>query len=164
MKRLDNENSRTINYSANIVQLEEYYQKQYELIKNGNTDLATLELVMLGNTLDFIQLVKKSFGIKLDNNEKSVSELDEVLDALNRGIIQENLLDEKESGIAKKAGAYLGFLIISNIGGKWIDTENGIAVNVNGRTAYVCNFAEKRLQSGTELNTVKYYNSVKIVK
>lgn len=164
MKRLDNESSRTINYSADIAQLEKYYQEQYTLIKSGNTDLATLDLVMLGNALDFIRFVRKTFDIKLCNDENSVSKLEEVLDALNRGFLQENFLDESNGNIAKKAGAYLGFLIISNIGGKWIDTENGAAVDVNGRKAYVCDFVLSRLQSGTELNTLNYYKSIRTVK
>ena len=164
MKRLDNESSRKINYSADIAQLEKYYQEQYELIQSGNNDLATLDLVMLGNALDFIRFVRKTFDIKLCNDEQSVSKLEEVLDALNRGFLQENFLDENNGNIAKKIGAYLGFLIIANIGGKWLDTENGEAVDVNGRIAYVCDFALNRLKSGTELNTITYYKSIKTVK
>lgn len=164
MKRLDSENTKTINYSANISQLEEYYQKQYELIKNGNTDLATLELVMLGNALDFVHYTDKSFGIKLTSGESSISSLDEVLDALNRGISWENLFEPSDDCLAKKASGYLGLVIITNIGGEWTDTENGVAVNVNGRMAYVHDFIVKRLQSGTQLNTEEYYKSIKIVK
>ena len=164
MKRLDNESSRGINYSADISQLEKYYDEQYELIQDGNNDLATLELVMLGNALDFIRFVRKTFDIKLCNDEGSVLKLEEVLDALNRGFLQENFLDENSGNIAKKTGACLGFMIISNIGGKWVDTENGEAVDVNGRKAYVCDFVLSRLQSGTELNTTDYYKSIKTVQ
>lgn len=164
MKRLDSENEKTINYSADIAQLEKYYQKQYELIKNGNTDLATLELVMLGNALDFINYADKSFGIKLTGSEKSISSLDEILDALNRGISWENLFEPSDDCLAKKACGYLGLIIIANIGGKWTDTENGAAVNVNGRMAYVYDFIAKRLQSGSRLNTEEYYKSIKIVR
>ena len=45
MKRLDTQSGKTIDYSASVAVLEEFYQKQYELIKAGNTDLATFELV-----------------------------------------------------------------------------------------------------------------------
>ncbi len=164
MKRLDIESGKSINYSLDIPKLEKYYQKQYELIKNGNTDLATLELVMLGNALDFINYADKSFNIKLTADERSVSVFDEVMDALNRGISQENFLDPNGANIAIGASGYLGLVIISNIGGEWEDTENGVAVNVNGRNAYVYDFIVKRLQSGTDLDTKTYYKSVKILK
>lgn len=164
MKRLDSENTKTINYSADINKLEEYYQKQYELIKKGNTDLATLELVMLGNALDFINYADKSFGIKLTTDEKSISLLDEVLDALNRGISWENLFEPNDDCLAKKASGYLGVVIIANIGGEWADTENGVAVNVHGKLAYVYDFIVKRLESGTQSDTKEYYKSIKIVR
>ena len=45
MKRLDTEESRKIHYSADMQALEQYYDRQFELIKKGNTDLVTLELV-----------------------------------------------------------------------------------------------------------------------
>ena len=93
MKRLDDQSGRLIDYSADISQLEAFYQKQYELIRSGNTDLATFELVMLGNTLDFIQMVRLSFGIELDGDEKSVDVFDEVLDAFKRGIANKNVFD-----------------------------------------------------------------------
>lgn len=164
MKRLDIESNKTINYLSDISELEKYYEKQYEFIKEGNTDLATLELVMLGNALDFINYADKSFGIKLTGDEKSVSEFDELLDALNRGISQENLFKKGNNNIVTQATGYLGFIIIANIGGEWLDTENGTAVNVNGRTAYIYDFIVKRLQSGSQLNTKEYYKSIKIVK
>ena len=42
MKRLDNEQSKTINYSGEIAELESVYERQFDLIKKGNTDLVTL--------------------------------------------------------------------------------------------------------------------------
>ncbi len=160
MKRLETESSRRVNYNSDIPTLEKYYREQYELIKNGSSDLATLELVMLGNALDFISFSKKSFGIALGSDEKYIVSYDEIADALSRGIIVDNIYDN----IAKTAGAYLGFVIIANIGGKWIDTENGPAVEIHGREIYVTDFAEKRLMSGSDLNAVEYYNTIKILK
>ena len=147
MKRLDTESGKGFSYKADISVLEQYYQKQFDLIRKGNTDLVSLELVMLGNALDFISFVKSSFGITLDGNDKSVVPFEEVLDALSRGIINKNLFD-KQTSIAQKAGAYLGFLIIANIGGKWVDTNEGAAVVVSGREVYVMDFISKRLMSG----------------
>ena len=123
MKRLETECGRGFSYHSAIPVLEEYYQKQYDMIKNGNTDLVTFELVMLGNALDFISLIQKTLGISLSSDEKCVEIYDEVMDALSRGIINRNLFD-KNNDIAKKSGAYLGFLIIANIGGEWIDTSD----------------------------------------
>ncbi len=163
MKRLETESGRNFSYNSDISVLETYYQKQYELIKKGNTDLATLELVMLGNALDFINFAKKSLGMNLNSEEKSVEAYEEVMDALCRGIINKNLYD-KENNIAKKAGAYLGFLIIANIGGEWTDTENGEAVVIKGRTVYVVDFAQNRLMSGTELDAADYYKKVKTLR
>ncbi len=157
MKRLETENVRGVNYSADIPTLEKYYREQYELIKKGSDDLATLELVMLGNALDFINFAKRSFGITLGSEEKYITLYDEIADALSRGIITDNIYDN----IAKTAGAYLGFLIIANIGGDWIDTESGPAVEIHGREIYVADFAERRLMSGSDLNAVEYYNAIK---
>lgn len=163
MKRLDMESGRKFSYSSDIADLEKYYQQQYDLIKKGNMDLVNLELVMLGNALDFISFVKESFGMSLNAQEKSIFLYDEVMDALSRGIINANLFD-KEINIAKKAGAYLGFIIIANVGGEWNDTENGAAVIISGREVYVMDFAQKRLAAGTELNAVDYFKTVKILK
>ena len=163
MKRLDTESGKEFSYYSDIPTLERYYQKQYDLIKKGNTDLVSLELVMLGNALDFISFVKDSFGISLNAQEKSIFMYDEVMDALSRGIINANLFD-KDNNIAKKAGAYLGFIIIANVGGKWNDTENGEAVIISGREVYVMDFAQKRLSPETELNAADYFKAVKTLK
>ncbi len=163
MKRLEKECGRGFSYNSDIAVLENYYQHQYDLIKKGDTDLVTFELVMLGNALDFIDFVKRYLGIKLDAKEKSVEMYDEVMDALSRGIINRNLFD-KTNNIAKKAGAYLGFLIIANIGGEWIDTNEGEAVIVDGREVYVCDFAANRLMSGSELNAADYYKKVRTLR
>ncbi len=163
MKRLDTESSKGFKYQLYIPELEKYYQKQYDMIKEGNTDLVTLELVMLGHALDFINMVKKQFGFVLNSEEKSINSYEEVMDALSRGILNVNLFD-KENNIAEKAGAYLGFLIIANVGGEWTDTENGTAVVIKGREIYVFDFAEKRLMSGSELNAAEYYKAIKTLK
>ena len=163
MKRLETECGRGFSYTSDIHVLEHYYQQQYKLIKNGNTDLVTFELVMLGNALDFIDLVKRTIGIPLDSRESCIEMYDEVMDALSRGIINRNLFD-RNNDISKKAGAYLGFLIIANVGGEWIDTAEGEAVIIDGREAYVCDFARNRLMSGSELNAADYYKKVKMIR
>ncbi len=163
MKRLEKECGRGFSYKSDITVLEQYYQKQYDMILRGNTDLVTFELVMLGNALDFIDFVQKSFGIRLTSDEKSVGMYDEVMDALSRGILRQNLFD-KHNDIAKKAGAYLGFLIIANIGGEWTDTPEGEAVMIEGRDIYVCDFAVNRLMSGSQLNAADYYKKIRTLR
>ena len=163
MKRLDNENSRKINYHAEIPQLERFYERQFEMIKNGNTDLVTLELVMLGKALDFIQFVRKKLGVELDTEESSVKKLEEVIDALERGVVQDNFFSEDSGNIAGSISAYLGILIIAVIGGEWEDTENGTAVNVNGRYAFVYEYVERRLLGLSALDVLTYFDSVKTV-
>lgn len=164
MKRLDNEKNRIIDYSSGIEMLEAYYQRQFELIKDGNTDLVTLELLMLGRALDFISFVKKRLGITLGTGESSVALFEEVIDAVNRGVVQDELFADEAGSIAKSMSAYLGLLILANIGGKWEDTENGVSVNVNGREAYVYEYIEKRLLGISETAAADFYNSVKAVK
>ena len=163
MKRLETEGSRQFSYNSSTEVLEKYYTGQLDLVKKGNTDLATLELVMLGNTLDFISFIKKALGITLDTKEKSVEVFEEVMDALSRGIINVNLFD-KDINIPRKAGAYLGALIIANVGGEWVDTSNGPAVVIDKREVYVLDFADKRLLSGSELNSAEYYKAVRTLK
>ena len=164
MKRLDNQSGRVIDYSADITQLEDFYQKQYELIKAGNTDLATFELVMLGNALDFIQMVRVSFGVELDGQEKSINAFEEVLDALKRGIANKNVFDIAESKIAEKAASYFGFLIIANSGGEWLDTPDGAVVSIQGRDAYVYAFIRQYLSGNADISAVQYYRNTKLIK
>ena len=164
MKRLDNEKSRTIDYAAGTAVLEDYYERQFELVKKGNTDLVTLELMMLGRALDFMQFANKRLGVALDTSEASVDLFEEVLDALNRGIVQDDLFSDESGSIAKSLCAYLGLLILANIGGKWEHTENGYAINVNGREAYVNDYIERRLIGLSAEPLPEYYRSVKIVK
>ena len=164
MKRLDNQSGRLIDYSADISLLEAFYQKQYELIKAGNTDLATFELVMLGNALDFIQMVRVSFGVELDGQEKSVGAFEEVLDAFKRGIANKNVFDIAESKIAEKAASYFGFLIIANSGGEWLDTPDGAVVSIQGRDAYVYAFIRQYLSGNADISAVQYYRNTKLIK
>ena len=164
MKRLDNQSGRVIDYSADITQLEDFYQKQYELIKAGNTDLATFELVMLGNALDFIQMVRVSFGVELDGQEKSINAFEEVLDAFKRGIANKNVFDIAESKIAEKAASYFGFLIIANSGGEWLDTPDGAVVSIQGRDAYVYAFIRQYLSGNADISAVQYYRNTKLIK
>ena len=163
MKRLDSEKSRRLDYSAPIGVLEEYYDRQYDLIKKGNTDLVTLELMMLGRTLGFISLAKNRLGVDLNTEESSVEKFEEVVDAVKRGVVQDELFSDASGGIAASMSAYLGFLIIANIGGKWEDTENGAAVEVNGREVYVYEYIEKRLLGLLETDAVSYYSSIRTV-
>ena len=60
--------------------------------------------------------------------------------------------------------AYLGVLIISTIGGGWEDTETGMSVNVNGRSANVDDYIERRLLGLSDLKVQTFYSSVKLVK
>ena len=83
---------------------------------------------------------------------------------LERGVGQGNLSASENGSIAESVSAYLGILIIANIGGKWEDTEQGMAVNVNGRLAYVSEYVEKRLLGLSELDAVTYFNSVSVVR
>ena len=164
MKRLDTQSGKAVDYSADTAQLEDFYQKQYELIKAGNTDLATFELVMLGNALDFIQMVRTSLGIELNGNEKSAGAFEEVLDAFKRGIANKNVFDIAESKIAEKAASYFGFLIIANSGGEWLDTDDGAVVSINGRHAYVYAFIKQYLSGNADISPVQYYRNTKLIK
>ncbi len=164
MKRLDNEKNKTIDYSSGLEQLEKYYDRQFELIKKGNTDLVTLELLMLGKGLDFIRYVHKRLGISLRLSESSVELFEEVTDAFTRGVVQDEFFADETGSIAGNMSAYFGMLIIANIGGNWEDTENGAALNVNGRHVYVYDYIEKRLLGAVETDAVSYYNSVKTVR
>lgn len=164
MKRLDNEESRRINYNADFSELERLYDRQFDLIKKGNTDLVTLELVMLGRALDFVCFASEKLGVKLGTDESSVNKFEEVLDAMQRGIVQDNFFSGEGGGIFSCVSAYFGILIIARTGGKWEDTENGRAVNVNGRYAYVDEFIERRLLGLSELSAADYFSSVCLVK
>lgn len=161
MKRLDTEEGKRACYSAGIAALEQYYDRQFDMIKKGNTDLVTLELVMLGKALDFVHLARKRLGIELQTTESSVKDFEEVTDAFTRGVVQDNLFAD-ESSIAKSMAAYFGMLIIANIGGEWEDTEAGMAVNVNNRLAYVDEYVERRLLGLSNLDALTFYNSVKL--
>lgn len=164
MKRLDNEKNKTIDYRSGLEQLEKYYDRQFEFIKKGNTDLVTLELLMLGRGLDFIRYVNKRLGISLNLSESSVELFEEVTDAFTRGVVQDEFFSGETGSIAGNMSAYFGMLMIANIGGEWEDTENGAALNINGRRVYVYYYIEKRLLGAVETDAVSYYNSIKTVR
>ena len=96
--------------------------------------------------------------------KRSIETKDKIIEAGFDLICHDGFYNTNTSKIAKKAGAYLGFLIIAAIGGEWIDTSSDGAIIIDGREVYVCDFAANRLMTGSELNAVDYYKKVRTLR
>ncbi|WP_252225844.1 hypothetical protein [Clostridium sp. ZBS2] len=146
-----------VDYSKSIEELTIYYDEQLELIKQGTNELATLELMMLGYGIDFIEWIKEVFKIELTLGEDSLSEFDTVLEDIYQMYIKNGLREEVLNDLLKKCSGYFGLVILSNYKGNWADSNLGPAIQVNGVNAFVYNCIGRRMQSNEDSDIIAFY-------
>lgn len=146
-----------VDYSKSIEELTIYYDEQLELIKQGTNELATLELMMLGYGIDFIEWIKEVFKIELTLGEDSLSEFDTVLEDIYQMYIKNGLREEVLNDLLKKCSGYFGLVILSNYKGAWADSNLGPAIQVNGVNAFVYNCIGRRIQSNEDSDIIAFY-------
>lgn len=103
-----------------------------------------------------IDTTKDVFGVELDFEEKSVLELDD--------LIQKGWPDGVPAmldNVVLLIGSFLGEAIIKIIGGEWESTAEGWGIRINNATLMVFSKVKKRLLNGMEDSISFYYKSSK---
>ena len=150
-----------IDYSLSREELADYCDQQMELVKSGQKELATIELMMLGYALDFIDFAHNAVQVDIDFDEENLELFDEILEALHEVSAGGGLTQENFNDIVKKATAFFGVFILKNIGGNWVQTNIGMAINLNETNAFVYNRIARRIINGKEDEVVSFYQVVK---
>jgi hypothetical protein len=103
-----------------------------------------------------IDTTKQAFGVELDFDEKSIIELD--------NLIQKAWPDQPPvqiDNVILLFGSFLGEAIIKTIGGQWVETEQGWGIKIGDSTLMVFTKIKKRLLNGMEDSISYYYQSVR---
>ncbi|AOR23786.1 hypothetical protein [Clostridium taeniosporum] len=146
-----------VDYSKSIEELTNYYDEQLILIKKGRNELATLELMMLGYGIDFIEWIKEAFKIELTLSEKSLNEFNKILEEIHEMYRINGLREEVINDLLKKCSAYFGLMILANYKGSWVDSNLGPAIQVNGVNAFVYNCIGRRIKSNEDSDVLAFY-------
>ncbi|MBO5197276.1 MAG: hypothetical protein J6B85_01965 [Lachnospiraceae bacterium] len=139
-----------LDYSRSLEELKEIHKERMERIKAGEKQLATLEFAMLAYAIDCVNWVKKSFSIDLDLEEGSLLQFQNVLENAQAAIKKGALPKERIDSFLKLFGGYYGALILHNLGGEWVQSSIGPAVEIGTRHAFVMTCIVKFLNSGAE--------------
>lgn len=153
-----------IDYTLSRQELEDYFDKQMELIKSGQDKQATIELMMLGYALDFIYFAKNVANVELGLGEEDIEMFDRILGAIHKLVKQGKLEQENFNDLAKKATAFFGVLILKNLGGNWAQSNVGMVINLCGANAFVYSRVARRILNGEEDEVVSFYQAVKAMK
>ena len=139
-----------IDYSKTIEELKDYYKERAERIRNGEKELATLDFAMLAYGLDCVEWANKSFQFDLDLGEGSLLQLQTVLENTAQVIKKGALPKEKLDGFLKMFTGFYGLMILHNIGGAWVQSSIGPAIEAAGRPVFVMNCIIRFLNTGAE--------------
>ena len=139
-----------IGYSKTIEELKVYCKERAERIKNGEKQLATLDFAMLAYGLDCVEWAKKSFQLDLDLGEGSLLQFQTILENTAQAIKKGALPKERLDSFLKMFTGFYGMLILRNIGGAWVQSSVGPAIEAAGRPVFVMNCIIKFLNTGTE--------------
>ncbi|PIR97987.1 MAG: hypothetical protein COT89_01920 [Candidatus Colwellbacteria bacterium CG10_big_fil_rev_8_21_14_0_10_42_22] len=103
-----------------------------------------------------IDTTRDIFGVELDFDEKSILELD--------NLIQKGWPDEPPiqiDNVILLIGSFLGEAIIKTLNGEWEETQQGWGIRVKNATLMVFSKVKKRLLNGMEDSISFYYTSTK---
>ena len=150
-----------IDYSMSEQELEGYFDKQMELISAGQENLANIELAMLGYAFDFIDFSKKAANVEINFSEDNVEVFDAILEAVHKLVAAGNMPQERFNDIAKQATAFFGVLILKNLGGDWVQSNVGMAMNIHGTNAFLYNRVTRRIVNGQEDDVISFYEALK---
>lgn len=139
-----------IDYTKSFEELKEFYQERIERVKAGEKELANFEFAMLAFAIDCTDFVKKSFKLDLDLGEGSLLQFQTVLEnaqeAIKKGAIPKDRID----GFLKMFSGFYGLMILHNIGGNWVQSSIGPAVEIGDKHAFVMNCIVRFLNAGPE--------------
>jgi hypothetical protein len=107
----------------------------------------------------------KSFGKSLDYSDKSIDELDKILEIYHIEFKAENASDEQIKGAALIFGAYVGQTLLKNgffqRGYRWIENNDGIFYlknNESGKSTDTVARVFRHLKNGAEDSIKKFYD------
>jgi hypothetical protein len=103
-----------------------------------------------------IDTTKQAFGIELNFDEKSILELDH--------LIQEAWPEEPPvqiDNVIVLFGSFLGEAIKQTLGGEWVQTEQGWGIKIGDANLMVFTKVKKRLLNGMEDSISYYYQAMK---
>lgn len=150
-----------IDYSLSDQELADYFDRQMELVRNGQKELATVELMMLGYALDFIYFAKKAVHVDINFDEENLELFDAILEAVHELMVKGGLSENHFYDIVKNATSFFGVFILKNIGGSWVQTNIGTAVQVNETNAFIYNRIARRIQNGKEDDMISFYRTLR---
>lgn len=150
-----------IDYSLSEDGLADYFERQMDLVRNGQKELATVELMMLGYALDFIDFAKNAVHVDISFDEENLELFDAIMEAVHELMAKGGLSEKHFYDIVKNATAFFGVFILKNIGGSWVQTSLGTAVWVKGTNAFIYNRIGRRIQNGREDDMISFYNTLK---
>lgn len=109
------------------------------------------------------ELVIKVFGdnngIELGYDAESVEWLDGFIERQ-----RENADADKMNGLTNVLGSFLGECIRENFGGKWEQTENGLAIKFDGGNAiFPFNKTAKQFQNGADDSVFSFYQTIPVI-
>lgn len=151
-----------IDYSKSDEELLDYYNDMEKLIKQGNEDSATIELMMLGYGLDFIDFVKEIFDKEIKFSEDYLEDFELILRKIHglalSGAFKNN--SEDFENILKQATGYFGIIIIKKYHGDWVSSNLGMSIKINETTAFVYNRIGRKIANGEEDSIVDFYKAL----
>lgn len=91
-----------IDYSLSEEELDAYCDRQMELMRNGQDELATIELMMLGYALDFIDFVKNEVQTDISFAEENLGLFDAVLETLHELVAEGGLTQDDFNDVVNR--------------------------------------------------------------
>lgn len=150
-----------IDYSLSEKELGKYFDSQMALVRNGQEELSTVELMMLGYALDFISFAKNAAHVDINFGEESLERFDAVLEAVHVPMLKGELPGNQFYDIVKSATGFFGVFLFKNIGGSWVQTNIGPAVRLKETNAFIYNRVVRRIQNGKKDDIISFYNTLK---
>ncbi len=104
-----------------------------------------------------IKVIGENNGVNLAFDADSVEWLDGFIERQ-----RENADEEKIQKLSSVLGSFLGECIINNFGGRWEQTEYGLAVTFDdGNAAFPFNKIEKQFRNGSDDSIFSFYQTIR---
>lgn len=150
----------TFDYSLTPEELEKQLTERVEKVKRG-AEKGTQELPLLDFALDFVKFAKNDMEVELNFEEENLANFDGIISAMQRKFASDPPPKEFFESFVKIAVGYFGVLVIKNLGGSWGESELGLTIICNGKSAFIFSRMAQFLNGGYDDFTA-LYNELKI--